>query len=276
MTVAGKTIVITGAAKSSNNGTFTINTAIGLVLKLNQTNTFETDTSGATLVIGLNPGDKTDPALHSVTHSLIKASDLPMTAGGFYYFLGRDEPLLEWHLRLGREFGTKVHNTQIISHSVDRKPVTDEQVIATYLRAAEVGEETGVAPCFEVHVNMWSEHFGRIANVAEAVEAQGVRFNMTLDHSHVIFKIDNPEAQEVQGMRADVEAGRLELDPFKPGSVCQQWLDGVRKRLDDMLGFVEMLDRWYTQMLTVPKPKLAALIRLGTRIVSLIPFNKRK
>jgi DNA-binding transcriptional regulator GbsR (MarR family) len=50
----------------------------------------------------------------------------------------------------------------------------------------------------------------------------------------------------------------------------------VRKRLDDMLGFVEMLDRWYTQMLTVPKPKLAALIRLGTRIVSLIPFNKRK
>jgi DNA-binding transcriptional regulator GbsR (MarR family) len=50
----------------------------------------------------------------------------------------------------------------------------------------------------------------------------------------------------------------------------------VRKRLDDMLGFVEMLDRWYTQMLTVPKPKLAALIRLGTRIVSLIPFSKRK
>jgi hypothetical protein len=30
------------------------------------------------------------------------------------------------------------------------------------------------------------------------------------------------------------------------------------------------------QMLTVPKPKLAALIRLGTRIVSLIPFSKRK
>jgi len=26
----------------------------------------------------------------------------------------------------------------------------------------------------------------------------------------------------------------------------------------------------------VPKPKLAALIRLGTRIVSLIPFSKRK
>jgi DNA-binding transcriptional regulator GbsR (MarR family) len=50
----------------------------------------------------------------------------------------------------------------------------------------------------------------------------------------------------------------------------------ARKRLNDMLAFVETLDRWYMQMLTVPKTKLAALIRLGTRIVSLIPFSKRK
>jgi DNA-binding transcriptional regulator GbsR (MarR family) len=50
----------------------------------------------------------------------------------------------------------------------------------------------------------------------------------------------------------------------------------ARKRLNDMLTFVETLDRWYMQMLTVPKTKLAALIRLGTRIVSLIPFSKRK
>jgi DNA-binding transcriptional regulator GbsR (MarR family) len=47
------------------------------------------------------------------------------------------------------------------------------------------------------------------------------------------------------------------------------------KRLNDMLGFVEMLDRWHAQMLTVPKPKLAALIRLGTRIVSLLPLGKK-
>jgi len=50
----------------------------------------------------------------------------------------------------------------------------------------------------------------------------------------------------------------------------------ARKRLNDMLAFVETLDRWYMQMLTVPKPKLAALIRLGTRIVGLIPFTKQK
>jgi hypothetical protein len=37
-----------------------------------------------------------------------------------------------------------------------------------------------------------------------------------------------------------------------------------------------MLDRWYAQMLTVPKPKLAALVRLGTRIESLLPLGKHK
>ena len=48
------------------------------------------------------------------------------------------------------------------------------------------------------------------------------------------------------------------------------------KRLKDMLVFVEGLDRWYAQMLTVPKPKLATLIRFGTRIVSLLPRGRQK
>jgi DNA-binding transcriptional regulator GbsR (MarR family) len=48
------------------------------------------------------------------------------------------------------------------------------------------------------------------------------------------------------------------------------------KRLNDMLAFVDAVDRWHAQMLTVPKPKLAALIRLGTRIVSLLPLGKQK
>src|SRR5882724_13205617 len=48
------------------------------------------------------------------------------------------------------------------------------------------------------------------------------------------------------------------------------------KRLTDMLAFVEAMDRWYAQMLTVPKPKLAALIRLGARIVGLLQFGKPK
>jgi DNA-binding transcriptional regulator GbsR (MarR family) len=49
----------------------------------------------------------------------------------------------------------------------------------------------------------------------------------------------------------------------------------ARKRLRDMLEFVEMLDRWYVQMLTVPKAKLATAIRLGIRLFNLLPGKKR-
>ena len=48
------------------------------------------------------------------------------------------------------------------------------------------------------------------------------------------------------------------------------------RRLKEMLAFVEMLDHWYAQMLKVPRPKIAALIRLGTRIVNYLPLGKRK
>jgi hypothetical protein len=50
----------------------------------------------------------------------------------------------------------------------------------------------------------------------------------------------------------------------------------ARQRLKAMLDFVDTMDRWYGQMLTVPKSQIAALIRLGTRIVSLLSFGKRK
>ena len=61
---------------------------------------------------------------------------------------------------------------------------------------------------------MWSEDFRRVTKVGDAVEARGVPFRMTLDHSHVIFKIDNPGEQEVLGMRSAVESGEIVLDPF--------------------------------------------------------------
>jgi DNA-binding transcriptional regulator GbsR (MarR family) len=47
-------------------------------------------------------------------------------------------------------------------------------------------------------------------------------------------------------------------------------------RLAAMLDFVTTLDRWYAQMLGVSKEKLAALIRLGTRIVGFLPGARKK
>lgn len=149
---------------------------------------------------------------------------LPISAGGWFYRVGRDESLLEWHLRVAHEYGTTVHNVQIMTEDADGRLVTDDQIARLYLWAAERGERYNVSPCFEVHVNMWSEHFGRVEKVADIVQRQGVPFNMTLDSSHVVFKIDNPAEQDVQDMRADIDAGRLDLDPSRPGNICERWI----------------------------------------------------
>ncbi len=45
-------------------------------------------------------------------------------------------------------------------------------------------------------------------------------------------------------------------------------------RLRAMLSFVEMLEGYYAQMLTVPRPKVAAMIRLGAKIASLLPGGR--
>jgi DNA-binding transcriptional regulator GbsR (MarR family) len=48
------------------------------------------------------------------------------------------------------------------------------------------------------------------------------------------------------------------------------------RRLKEMLDFVELMDGWYSQMLTVPKSSLAGLVRLGARVFSFLPAAKRK
>ena len=48
------------------------------------------------------------------------------------------------------------------------------------------------------------------------------------------------------------------------------------RRLRQMLEFTETADRWFTQMLAVPRPQLAALMRLGARIVGFLPAGRGK
>ena len=48
------------------------------------------------------------------------------------------------------------------------------------------------------------------------------------------------------------------------------------KRLKDMLEFTQTMSVWFTQMQAIPRPKLAALIRLGARIVSYLPLGRSK
>ena len=46
-------------------------------------------------------------------------------------------------------------------------------------------------------------------------------------------------------------------------------------RLRRMLEFTETISRWYEQMTRVPRPKVLALLRLGSKIASLLPDRNK-
>lgn len=150
--------------------------------------------------------------------------DLPVRTASWFYRLGQDDALLSANLRIAKEIGATMHNIMIYANDAQGRAVSDDAIVACYLRAYDEGMKLGVEPALELHVNMWSEDFRRVTPVAKRVQAKGIPFNFTLDYSHVIFKIDNPDEQDVSGIRADVEAERLILDPFEPGNILDEWL----------------------------------------------------
>jgi DNA-binding transcriptional regulator GbsR (MarR family) len=50
----------------------------------------------------------------------------------------------------------------------------------------------------------------------------------------------------------------------------------ARARLHAMLEFIQTLNGWYAQMLSVPKSKLTLLVRLGAKIVQHLPSGRGK
>ncbi|VTU30408.1 xylose isomerase [Variovorax sp. PBL-E5] len=151
--------------------------------------------------------------------------DLPVHTGSWFYRLGADDALLRDNLAICKEVGAACHNIMTFTHHADGHRLGDEEIVAHYLDVYDAGMKLGVAPAFELHVNMWTEEFLRVEEIADAVQRRGVPFNFTLDYSHVNFKIGNPEELERSGVRAQVESGALVLDPFERHSLCERWLD---------------------------------------------------
>ena len=69
------------------------------------------------------------------------------------------------------------------------------------------------------------------------------------------------KAREVDPARAALEtcAAAAQGDPAVS--------DAARERLAEMTAFVESLNTWYEQMLTLPNASLSTLIRMGARVV---------
>jgi hypothetical protein len=155
----------------------------------------------------------------------IERFKLPVLTASWFYALGADDALLADKVRLAAEVGARQHNIMIYWHDSEGRPITNEEVAEFYLRAWDLGMPRDVEPTLELHVNMWSEDPRRVAPVAELVRSRGIPFNFTLDYSHGIFKMGNVEEQRLCGIADDVAQGRLELDPRKPGSLVDQWLE---------------------------------------------------
>src|SRR3954452_4727577 len=47
------------------------------------------------------------------------------------------------------------------------------------------------------------------------------------------------------------------------------------ERLTEMGQFLETVDRWYDQMISVPAPKIMALMRMGAKVANLLSFGRK-
>lgn len=149
---------------------------------------------------------------------------VPVTTGNYIHQLGRDDSMLAESVRNAQRLGMKMVNVMLGTYAADGHELTDAEIVETFLRTAEAGDAVGVALSFELHVDCWSEKYKRVTPIAQAVKQRGVPFHLTIDYSHVIFKIENPEQQAISDVRDDVEAGRVVLDPYEPVNVLTQWL----------------------------------------------------
>ncbi len=74
-----------------------------------------------------------------------------------------------------------------------------------------------------------------------------------------------------------------EIDPAAAAlRACLAAADGdpgvsatARARLTEMQRFVDTINQWYDQMLSVPAPNIMALIRMGSKVVNLLSFGRK-
>lgn len=149
---------------------------------------------------------------------------LPVRVIGGIFCAGRDEAHLRRLIEWAPRFGSKVLNCQLYANHVDGHRLTDTEIVRFYVQTCEWAASTDCIPSFEVHVDMWNEDFRRVAAVGELMARDGIALRLTLDHSHLIFKIGNAEELDASRIRPLVEAGEIVLDPASPDAIFKQWI----------------------------------------------------
>ena len=149
---------------------------------------------------------------------------VPIRVFGGIFCAGQDEHRMRWGIRTGGQLGAHTFNMQLFARHADGRAITDREVADFFLDALERGHQSGCLPSLEVHVDMWSERFHRIEAVANLLARSHVDLRLTLEHSHLIFKIDNPHELALSGVDAGPDGGRSQLAPGHAHTLYAAWL----------------------------------------------------
>jgi hypothetical protein len=76
--------------------------------------------------------------------------------------------------------------------------------------------------------------------------------------------------REIDPMLAAIDAAMAVVDAGGP--LHPPLHPAVRKRLDEMHGFIHTVEGWYRQMIQVPPVQIMRLIKLGAKVVGLLKY----
>jgi hypothetical protein len=156
--------------------------------------------------------------------ALVERYQLPIRVFGGIFCAGVDELRMRWGLATGGRLGAHLFNMQLYARHADGHALSDAEVVRFYTEAMEHGTRAGCLPSLEVHVDMWSEDFRRVERVGELLARVNVPLRLTLDHSHLIFKIGHAVELALSGLGDAPEGARELLAPDGAATLYRQWL----------------------------------------------------
>jgi hypothetical protein len=166
----------------------------------------------------IDPGEDFAPYF-----DLVDRYGVPITVFGGIFCAGLDDARMRWGIATGGRLGARIFNMQLYSRHADGRPVSDQAVADFFIDAMTHGAPLACLPSLEVHVDMWSEAFHRVEQVANLLARSNVKLRITLDHSHLVFKLGHPKELAISGITDDA-TGHALLDPRSPNSFDKLWL----------------------------------------------------
>ena len=157
--------------------------------------------------------------------ALVEQYGLPIGVFGGIFCAGVDEPRMRWGLATGGRLGARLFNMQLYARHADGHALSDDEVIRFYAEAMEHGTRAGCLPSLEVHVDMWSEDFRRVGRIGERLAQMGIPLRLTLDHSHLIYKIGHAAELALSGLDDAPDGARDLLAPDGEATLYRQWLE---------------------------------------------------